>query len=82
MAEGMDLTIENLKDRLIDIKSRISVCRKKGLYTKIVELKIMQIPSKIKYLEATRVNTDTKKVNLLLNDADKDLKEIEKDLDE
>lgn len=78
MVEGMDLTIENLKVQLNEIKQKISQCRKRGLYTKIVELKIMSVPSKIQLLEATRDFRDVQKANNIINDARNEIEFIEK----
>ena len=79
MVEGIDLTIENLKMQLNEIKQKISQCRKKGLDTKIAELKIMAIPSKIKMAEITRDYKEAQKINNMLNNAKAELEDIEKD---
>lgn len=79
MTEGIDLTIENLKLQLSDIKQKTSQCRKKGLDTKIAELKIMLIPSKIKMAEITRDYKEVQKINNMLNDAKAELEDIEKE---
>lgn len=78
MAEGIDLTIESLKEQLIGLKQRISQLRKKGLDTKIAELKAMAIPPKIKLAEATRDYKDVEKANKLVNDATSEVDGIEK----
>ncbi|MBI2646844.1 hypothetical protein HYW99_00015 [Candidatus Woesearchaeota archaeon] len=79
MVEGIDLTIENLKIQLNEIKQKISQCRKKGLDTKIAELKMMLIPSKIKMAEITRDYKEVQKINNMLNDAKAELENIEKE---
>ena len=79
MVEGIDLTIENLKEQLNEIKQRISQCRKKGLDTKIAELKMMLIPSKINMVEITRDYKEVQKINNMLNDAKAELENIEKE---
>ncbi|MEK6946666.1 MAG: hypothetical protein AABX32_03580 [Nanoarchaeota archaeon] len=78
MAEGIDLTVENLKQELNQIKDKISQCRKKGMDTKIAELKIMAIPSKIKMLEVTKDFKDVQKIAKLLNDAIAEIDNVEK----
>ena len=77
MAQGMDLTIDSLKDELNDIKLKISLCRKKGMDTKIAELKVMAIPSKIKLLEITKDYKDVQKVNNMINDAKIEIESLE-----
>ena len=79
MVEGIDLTIENLKMQLNEIKQKISLCRKRGLDTKIAELKMMLIPSKIKMIEITRDYKEVQKINNMLNDAKAELETIEKE---
>ena len=79
MVEGIDLTIENLKEQLNEIKQKISQCRKRGLDTKIAELKIMAIPSKIKMVEITRDYKEVQKINNMLNDAKAELENIKKE---
>ena len=79
MTEGMDLTIENLKSQLNDLKQKISLYRKKGINTKIAELKLMAIPAKIKMLEATRDLRDAQKSMKLIQDANAELEELEKE---
>ena len=79
MVEGIDLTIENLKEQLNEIKQKISQCRKKGLDTKIAEIKIMAIPSKINMVEITKDFKDIQKINEMLNTARIEIDAIEKD---
>ena len=79
MVEGIDLTIEDLKAQLNEIKQRISQFRKKGLDTKIVQLKIMSIPSKIKMVEATKDYKDVKKITNMINDAKAEVRSLEKE---
>lgn len=79
MSDAIDLTIENLKSQLNSIKQRISQCRKKGLYTKIAELKITSIPSKIMMAEATKDFKDAQKVSRLLSDAAVEVENIERE---
>lgn len=79
MVEGIDLTIENLKIQLNEIRQKISQCRKKGLDTKIAELKMMLIPSKINMAEITRDYKEVQKINNMLNNAKAELENIEKE---
>ena len=77
MAEGIDLAIENLKEKLNEIKQKMSQCRKKGLDTKIAELKAMAIPSKIRMAEATKDSKDIQKINEMLNYAKVEIDDLE-----
>ena len=79
MVEGIDLTIENLKEQLNEIKQKISQCRKKGLDTKIAELKIMDIPSKINMVEITKDFKDIQKINEMLNNVRIEIDSTQKD---
>ena len=78
MMEALDMTIENLKEQLIEIKQHISECRKKGKDTKIAELRVIPIPAKIKLLEVTREIKDVQKVISLLNLAKNEVDDIKK----
>ena len=78
MMEALDMTIDNLKDQLLEVKQHISECRKKGLDTKIAELRVIPIPAKIKLLEVTREIKDVQKVISLLNLAKNEVDEIKK----
>ena len=79
MAEGMDLAIESLKEQLNDIKAKISICRKKGMDTKVAELKIMAVPSKIKMIEVTKDYKDVQKVSSMLDNARAEIESTEKE---
>ncbi len=79
MVEGIDLAIESLKEQLNDIKQKISQCRKKGLDTKIAEIKIINIPSKIKMLETTKNYKDIQKISKLLNSAKAEIEPLERE---
>ena len=78
MMEGIDLTIDSLKEQLNDIKARISQCRKKGLSTRIPETRVMSVPAKIKMLEITKDFKDVQKINAILEMTRKDIEYIEK----
>ena len=77
MASGFDMTIESLKEELLEIKQRLSQYRKKGIETKIVELRIANIPSKIKMIEVTRDLKDVQKADAQLKLAKIDADELE-----
>ena len=79
MDESIDLAIERLKGQLSEIKLKISQCRKRGAYTKIAELKIEAIPSKIMMLEITKEYKDAQKVDKLISDARAEIINIEKE---
>lgn len=70
-----ELTIqEQLKTRLVELRKRISEKRKQGGYTKISELKLMNIPSKIKMLEIEPNNKDIDKIKATFDEVEEDLK--------
>ena len=79
MVEGIDITIEDMKQELLDIKQKLTEFRKKGKYTKFAEMRIALIPSKIKMVEVTRDIKDVGKVNRLLDEAKKEVAFIEND---
>ena len=77
MTSGFDMTIESLKEELNEIKQRLSLYRKKGIDTKVVELRIANIPSKIKMIEVTKDLKDVQKANSQLRLAKMDAEELE-----
>ena len=79
MDEGIDLAIENLKGQLNEARQKISQSRKKGLDTKIAEIKLMAIPSKIKMVEITKDFKDVQKIIEMLNNVKIEIDGIEKD---
>ena len=78
MVEGIDIAIENLKSQLLDLKQRLSQCRKKGVETTIADLKLTSVPSKIRMVEVTRNLKDVQKAASMLNDAKTETEELEK----
>ena len=77
--DGIDIAIESFKENLNDLKIRLSQLRKKGINAKIAELRIMQIPAKIKMAEITKENKDAQKIMVLLNAAKQEIEELEKE---
>lgn len=67
MNQNIDKQIEFFKKYFEGLKKLIAISRKKGLDTKIAELRMMNIPFKIHYLEITKSKTDAKKVKRLLS---------------
>ena len=65
---------EKLKLRLIELRKKISEKRKHGGYTKIAELKLMNVPSKIKLFKATQDNNEIAKIETVFNEVEEDLK--------
>ena len=65
---------EKLKLKLIELRKKISEKRKRGGYTKIAELKLMNIPSKIKMFKVTRDNNEIAKIETVFNEVEEDLK--------
>jgi hypothetical protein len=66
MNQNIDKQIEFFKKYFEGLKKLITESRKKGLDTKIAELRMMNIPFKIQYLEITKSKADAKKVKRLL----------------
>ena len=77
MSNGFDLTIENLKTELHNIRLKISELRKAGLDAKIAELKAMSLPYKIQLAEATKSYKDIEKINIMLEDVKKEIGSME-----
>ena len=68
MSNGIDKSIENLKTELRNVSLKLSELRKSGVDTKIAELKVMNIPFKIKLVEETKNYKDIEKINIMLED--------------
>jgi len=65
---------EKLKIRLIELRKKISEKRKHGGYTKIAELKLMNVPSKIKMFKVTNDSKDSEKIEAIFTEVEEDLK--------
>ena len=70
---------EALKNKLEMLKKKISECRKKGRYTKIAEMKIKNIPSKIMMANVTLKKIDIDKAMLEIETVEKEIRECEKE---
>ena len=66
MNQNIDKQIEFFKKYFEGLKKLTTKARKEGLDTKIAELRMMNIPFKIQYLEITKSKADAKKVKRLL----------------
>ena len=69
MVDGVDIALENMKEQVSTMKSKLSQLRKKGFDTKIAELKVLAIPSKIKFIELTHDFKEVSKANKMVADA-------------
>ena len=76
MSSDIDKEIENLKADLNNLKLKLSECRKNGSDTKIAELKLMNVPFKIKLVEATQSYKDIDMVKKMLEDVKRELSGI------
>lgn len=76
--DGIDLSIENLKEQLAEIKQKISLLRRKGIDMRIADLRLMSLPSKIKMAEITKDYKDVQKINSMLDSARDDIINLEK----
>lgn len=74
-----DKRVLELQNRLNFVKSRISDLRKQGYDTKIAELKMMNIPSKIQYFMTTLNKSDYKKAIKRINLVQTELESAKKD---
>ncbi|MCK5281912.1 MAG: hypothetical protein KAK00_00750 [Nanoarchaeota archaeon] len=70
--EGTNISDE-LNSKLKELKNEISQMRKKGINVKIAEMKIMNIPSKIRIAEITNEKESNMKVEQLLDDVEKEI---------
>lgn len=75
----MNAEIESLKAELVQLKADIAANRKKGVDMLIAQLKIGNIPAKIKMAEATLMPKDMQVVKSLLADARKEVPELPKE---
>jgi 5-bromo-4-chloroindolyl phosphate hydrolysis protein len=71
--------IDRLKEELNQIKTDMAVHRKKGNDMFIAQLKVANIPSKIKMAEATRAEKDFQAVRNMLAEARKEVPELPKE---
>ena len=76
MENNVNASIENLKNELNDVKSKLSEYRKKGFDTKIADLKMMNLPFKIRLAEATQSYKDIEKVNYMIKSVYEELEDI------
>ena len=65
--------IEFLKNYFEGLKKLISDSRKKGLDTRIAELRMMNIPLKIRYLEVSKDPKDVIKLKILLAKVEREI---------
>ncbi|MEK6943682.1 MAG: hypothetical protein AABX00_06475 [Nanoarchaeota archaeon] len=82
MPDAIDMAMDSIKSEIIDIKAKISQCRKKGFDTKIAVMMMMEIPARIKLIEATRELKEVSKINKLVMDAKAEIAEAEKNGEE
>src|SRR3989344_4134376 len=78
MGDSIDMAMDSIRSELADIKAKISQCRKKGFDTKIAVMMMMEIPARIKLIEATRELKEVSKINKLVMDAKAEIAEAEK----
>jgi hypothetical protein len=78
MPDGIDMAMDAMKERLAEIKAKLSQCRKKGFEVKIAEIKAAEIPAKINLLKATRDMKEISKINMMLDYADAEIAEAER----
>lgn len=65
--------IQSLKNDVVEIRKKISAKRKLGEYTKLSEIMLMNIPSKIKMLEAEYRKEYVDDIKKIYKDVEEDL---------
>jgi hypothetical protein len=75
----MELTV--LQDHFMSLKERVSDARKQGMNTRIPEVKLMNIQSKIKMAEVSGLQKDIDKVKNALADIESEMKLLRKEQD-
>lgn len=73
MVEDIEKQVEFLKKYFEGLKKAASEARKKGLDTRLAELRMMNIPHKIKYLETSKSKEDIKKLKVLLAKVEREI---------
>ena len=77
MNDEMNKQIEFLKDYYEGLKKTIAERRKQGMDTKMAELRMMNIPQKIKYVEVSEDKKDIRKLKVLLSKLEKEIPKSE-----
>lgn len=73
MDEKIDRQIEFLSRYFQGLGKLMSKARKNGLDTRIAELRMMNIPHKLKYLEISKSKKDIRKLKILLAKAEREI---------
>jgi predicted nucleic acid-binding Zn-ribbon protein len=79
--DKLENMFESLKNEYRELKAEVSEFRKKGFDTTIVNLKLMNIPSKIQLAESTREYRDIEKVKMMLNNIKSEISDIKSERD-
>jgi Rieske Fe-S protein len=66
--EKKEAQIDKLKDDFIEMQQKVSELRKSGKYTKIAELIVLDIPSKIKMAQITQEDKDISAIQRSIKD--------------
>jgi multidrug resistance efflux pump len=74
---GIDLTLDNIKNQLNDLRQEFTLTRKKGIDVAIASLKFMGIPPKIAVVQATQSYEDLKKLVAEIEEVRRELKEAQ-----
>ena len=73
MVEDIEKQIDFLKRYFDGLKKAVSEARKKGLDTRIAELRMMNIPYKIRIVEVTKDKKDINRLKILLSKAEHEI---------
>lgn len=74
LSEEQEHVMQELQNRVVDLRKEVSAKRKAGGYTKIPELMLINIPAKLKMLTADFQQKDVEKVREMLRTIEEDLK--------
>ncbi len=74
LTEAQAQTIQNIKNKMVDVRKLLSTKRKAGGYTKISEILLMNVPAKIRMLEADFQDADVARIESTFKAVEEDLK--------
>ena len=74
---GIDMTLENIKNQLNDLRQEFTQARKKGFDVTIPSLRFQGIPAKIGVVKATQSYSDLKNLMAQIEEVQRELKDAE-----
>jgi len=76
MAEELFVKTERLKADVEELKKALSALRKKGVDTKIADIRVMAVRPKILYAEVTKEDADLEKAVVFMQRAREEVEEL------